>query len=198
MEPKNYKLYVHICPNGKRYYGITKKNPSRRWENGHGYKKNQHFFRAIEKYGWDNIEHIILHDSLTEHEAKELEQYYIQWYDTANKEHGYNISLGGDYNPMLGKHHTDETKARISKAHIGKHHSDEAKKKMSKNSKGKNQGGNNGKSKKVICLDTSEIFQTVTSASKSVNGGAPGLSQAMKDNRPYKGYTFKYLDTIII
>ena len=26
----NYKVYVHIAPNGKRYYGITRKEVERR------------------------------------------------------------------------------------------------------------------------------------------------------------------------
>lgn len=92
---RNYKLYVHIAPNGKKYYGITKQRPEQRWLNGKGYS-NQYFTRAINKYGWGNIEHIVLYDDLTEDEAKELEQYMIQWYDTANPNYGYNITLGGE------------------------------------------------------------------------------------------------------
>ena len=103
---RNYKLYVHIAPNGKKYYGITKRDAAIRWNNGKGYD-NQYFSRAISKYGWDNIEHIVIYDDLTENEAKELEQYYIQWYDTANRKYGYNITLGGEggsgYNPYSPK-----------------------------------------------------------------------------------------------
>ena len=109
----NYKLYVHICPNGKRYYGITKQEPKRRWLSGAGYRNNQYFFRAINKYGWDNIEHIVLFDSLTEHEAKELEQYMIQWYNTANYKYGYNQSLGGD-GGYSGYKLSEETKRKKS------------------------------------------------------------------------------------
>lgn len=134
----NYKLYVHICPNGKRYYGITKLNINQRWQNGRGYKNNQHFMNAIEKYGWDNIEHIVLFDSLTECEAKELEQYYIQWYNTANRKYGYNISLGGE--SANGFHHSEESKRKISDSlkgensyWYGKQFSDEHKQNLSKN-----------------------------------------------------------------
>ena len=190
----NYKLYVHICPNGKRYYGITKQEPKRRWNNGKSYKNNQHFTNAINKYGWDNIEHIVLFDSLAEHEAKELEQYYIQWYDTANRDYGYNISLGGDANNHseetkkkmsdIHKGHivSDETKKKISKNHAdvsgenhpmyGKHHSDETKKKISKNNsrfwKGKQLSEDTKKkmSRPIICITTNQIFYGLSEAER--------------------------------
>ena len=38
MENKNYTVYMHICPNGKRYIGITKLKPQERWGNGKSYK----------------------------------------------------------------------------------------------------------------------------------------------------------------
>ena len=53
----NYSVYVHTAPSGKMYVGITKQKPEYRWgRNGIKYK-TQVFYRAIEKYGWDNIDH---------------------------------------------------------------------------------------------------------------------------------------------
>ena len=74
---RNYKLYVHISPSGKRYYGITSMNPKYRWNNGKGYKNNKYFTSAIVLYGWDNFQHEILFNNLTENEAKLMEQCYI-------------------------------------------------------------------------------------------------------------------------
>ena len=35
----NWKLYCHTFPNGKKYIGITKQDPARRWgKDGNGYK----------------------------------------------------------------------------------------------------------------------------------------------------------------
>ena len=46
-----YTVYLHVSPNGKRYYGATKQNINRRWrKNGEGYKKNKDFWESIEKY----------------------------------------------------------------------------------------------------------------------------------------------------
>ena len=61
-----YIVYMHIAPNNKKYIGITKeKNPKERWRKGKGYWTNEHFTSAINKYGWDNIQHIILYKELT-------------------------------------------------------------------------------------------------------------------------------------
>ena len=55
----DYIVYMHISPSNKKYIGITKQEPNRRWRNGQGYK-GQVFYNAIEKYGWKNIQHIIV------------------------------------------------------------------------------------------------------------------------------------------
>ena len=52
---QNYTVYMHICPNGKRYIGITKLKPQERWGNGKSYKGCVLFNKAIQKYSWQNI-----------------------------------------------------------------------------------------------------------------------------------------------
>ena len=153
----NYKLYVHICPNGKKYYGITKMEPKKRWNYGNGYRTNPYFTNAIKKYGWNNIEHIILFDSLTEYEAKELEKYYIQWYQTADRKYGYNISLGGD-----GSNHSEETLKKLSEIKKGKNNPNYG-------NGNKIKGKNNPKAKSVICLTTKKIFSTVKEGGQYYN-----------------------------
>ena len=49
----DYCVYIHTNKiNEKRYVGITCQSTSRRWRNGDGYIQNEHFYRAIQKYGW--------------------------------------------------------------------------------------------------------------------------------------------------
>lgn len=209
---RNYKLYVHIAPNGKKYYGITKQKPERRWANGKGYEGNQYFTRAIDKYGWSNIQHIVLHEGLDKEEAGELEQYMIQWYDTANRHYGYNISLGGENSSP-----TEETKRKMSKAKKGaknpnygkygeKHHcygkplSEETKRKLSEANKGKNQPT----AKSVICITTGRIFSSVREAGRYYNMSGSGyLSACCKGRVKSAGKSptgeklvWKYIDII--
>ena len=94
---KKWYVYIHTNKiNQKKYIGISSEpNPNTRWKNGNGYK-HQIFYRAIEKYGWDNFEHEIIISELTEQEAKEKEIELIAQYDTNNPNFGYNRSKGGD------------------------------------------------------------------------------------------------------
>ena len=148
----DYTVYMHIAPNKKRYIGITSQNPERRWRSGNAYKHNDYFTNAIEKYGWDNFEHIIIVKGLSKKEAEWLEIELIKAFDTTNRDKGYNILKGGDIidNPLRGANHPNygksmpqEQRDKIGKTRIkrgvakgennpnyGKHLSEESIKKM--------------------------------------------------------------------
>ncbi len=70
---ENFKVYKHTSPNGKVYIGITKQDVKQRWRDGNGYKTQPLFYRAIQKYGWDNITHEILFEGLDKSEAEQKE-----------------------------------------------------------------------------------------------------------------------------
>lgn len=95
MCEENYIVYVHTLPNQKVYVGITKRKPNERWQNGNGYKSNKHFYNAIQKYGWKNIEHHILYADLTFEEACEREKELIALFQSNHPNYGYNIAKGG-------------------------------------------------------------------------------------------------------
>ncbi len=78
--------------------------------------------------------------------------------------------FSGEGNPFYGKHHSDETKKKISDSlkgkyqgekhpFYGKHHSKESLQKISNSRKSK--GG-----KKIICLNTGEVFPTMMDAAR--------------------------------
>lgn len=128
-ENKNYCVYMHVNKiNGKRYIGITQQMPEERWRNGQGYK-TQIFYRAIQKYGWDNFEHKILFDGLTKEKAEQKEIELISFYKSDNKKFGYNVSHGGNCSGTM----SDETKQKLSKANKGRIISEETKRKMREN-----------------------------------------------------------------
>jgi len=106
-----YYVYMHIAPNNKKYVGITKQNPTSRWKNGYGYTSSPHFYNAILKYGWDNIEHIILASNLSLENACEMEKELIAKYNLTNRENGYNECYGGE--GTNGYHHTEEFKEKL-------------------------------------------------------------------------------------
>ena len=94
---------MHIVPKSlsgydwdKYYVGITSQTIYERWgKNGRRYK-NSYFKKAIDKYGWNNIQHEIVAEHLTENEAKEMEKALIYVLQSNDKTHGYNITKGGD------------------------------------------------------------------------------------------------------
>lgn len=96
-EERCYKIYIHINKtNGKKYIGQTKQSLDQRFRHGKGYKNSPKFYGAIEKYGWDGFEHILLFDKLTLEEANKKEEELIKEYKTTNDLYGYNIAYGGD------------------------------------------------------------------------------------------------------
>ena len=121
--PKRYIVYKHTTPNGKIYIGITCQSASKRWGNGSGYKNNKYFYRAIKKYGWDNIMHEILITGLSKEEAEEKEIELISIYKSNDKKFGYNIENGGN---SKGKC-SEETKVKIGNANRGRKLSEERK-----------------------------------------------------------------------
>lgn len=150
----SFFVYIHTCPNGKKYVGVTTQDkPEYRWGEGKNYRNNNHFNNAIQKYGWDNIKH-----EYFKTESKDLMFYWekilIYYHNTMNHDNGYNLTSGGDSCFDF----SEETKKKISDAGKGRklsddhkrkliesnksrkgvfHHSDETKQKISESGKGR-------------------------------------------------------------
>lgn len=145
-----YTVYMHISPSNKRYIGITKQKPERRWDSGHGYRTSPHFWRAIKKYGWNNFKHIILFEHLTKEEAIKKEIELIEKYNLTDGKYGYNITKGGD--GITGAKLSYETRLKMSKNH---HHLDQSKDK-------------NPYAKPVVNLNNLIVYCTVREANRSI------------------------------
>jgi len=125
--------------NGKIYIGQDSKNNPKYLGSGRPY-----FIRALKKYGKENFKKEILVTCNNKEELNEREIYWIKTLNTTNHDIGYNIALGGGgilgavaWNK--GKHHSEETKQKMSKTRQEKHfrHSEETKRKISEANKGR-------------------------------------------------------------
>ena len=205
----SWTVYEHITPSGKRYIGITSKKPEKRWRNGEGYHKDKPFGCAIEKYGWENIQHNIVSTDLTEKEAKWLENYLICYYRTfvgfKDDCKGYNCTLGGDgtvgiTSSWKGKHHTDETKRKQSEAHkgeknpqYGKHPTEETILKRRASLKGKTSWNKGKTTPEETRRKQSEANKGIIPWNKGIPAWNKGIPQSedakRKNSEAHKGKT---------
>ena len=73
---KKYVVYQHVTPDEMYYFGVTQ-NVERRWSNnGAGYKGTA-LQPYIEKFGWENIKHIVLFRDKTKEDALWIEDFLI-------------------------------------------------------------------------------------------------------------------------
>lgn len=134
----NYTVYMHVNKeNNKKYIGITGLPVQKRWRrDGSGYNNHQPLFsRAINKYGWDNFEHIILYENLSKEDACQKEIELIKLHNTQDPEFGYNIQRGGELG-NTGINFSEESRKKMSLAHKGKKLTEEHKQKISESCKG--------------------------------------------------------------
>ena len=131
--------------NGKKYIG---KHKSLRFDNNYLGSGNN-LRKAINKYGKENFSVRILEEIDTNQEDLDTKEvFWIEFYNAVKSKEYYNTSYGketegwnidtkGSNNGFYNKHHSEEAKAKISRANKGKHLSKEAKAKISRANKGK-------------------------------------------------------------
>lgn len=197
-------VYVHTVPNGKVYVGITSQSPARRWKNGFGYKNNEHFFRAILKYGWDNIKHEIVTSGVSRETAQLEEKRLIKYYMSNDPKYGYNYTTGGDggfcmsedsvrkmvehhkykrgkEHPLFGKKHSDKTKSLQRDVKLG-----------SKNPMYGVKGADNPSSKPVCMFSYPDMefigrFESVLEACASTGIPIWAISRCCNKDSEYSG-----------
>ena len=92
MSPKDigqYCVYELTFPDGKKYYGMTV-NTQMRWSNGMGYR-NQVVGKAIEEFGWENVNKRIIAENLTKQNAELIERTLIKGTGSDIPGIGYNV-----------------------------------------------------------------------------------------------------------
>jgi len=90
--------------------------------NGHrnsGKNPKFYFSYAIRKYGWENFTKEILIDDVPEEDLDNLEINYIAFYDSFNRENGYNRTKGGG--GVVGYIYTEEQRQAMSERNTKNH-----------------------------------------------------------------------------
>ena len=202
-----YCVYCHRnLANGKVYIGITNDTHNRWRSDGSGYANQPLFWNAIQKYGWDGFEHIILIDRLSLEDAQKYEKEYISKFQSnayrySNPQRGYNLTDGGEgfcgvdrrgnKNSFYGKHHTDGSKKKMS----------DSKKGYKNHFFGKSLSNQEiealiaPKRKMVICVTDGMIYASMAEAARHYNITHSGISQCCNGKtQQIKGLRFKYAD----
>ena len=202
VDEKKWCVYMHTSPSGKRYIGITSKNPPElRWENGYGYRRHEHFWNAIDLYGWKNFKHEILFNNLTLSEAQDKEVELIAYFKSDQRAFGYNVEPGGGAVNGMSK----ETRNKISAAHIGLHqgennyfygihmygsenpfygkkHTKESKRKMSE----ARTGFSNWQCKPVYSPELNRVFWGAKAVENEFGVGRSRITAKCKGKDPYR------------
>ena len=191
-----YSVYVHIVPRDvtgyvfdKYYVGITKTSVDNRWKNGLGYKK-QVFYRAIFKYGWDNIRHEVIAEHLTRKEACHIEVKLIKILQSNISQYGYNITEGGDIglsgvlNPRFGIAPSEETKRKMRLNHADV------------------SGYKNGNAKEIFQFnydgDYIKKYSCGTDAANDLKVSPKTLTSAARNNEQSCGFMWSFKDNVVL
>ena len=205
----SYCVYMHICPNNKKYIGMTK-DIKARWQYGNGYRDNIDFYESIKLYNWKNIEHLIIADSLTKEEAEELEEQLILEHKTYDSNYGYNKYIGNKWTEERKNEYSEKFSGENAYWY-GKTLSEEAKRKMSNSRSGelnpmygrKRKGKDNPHAKKVICTTTNKIFNCIIDGANYYGANKGNISACCRGKRKSAGklsdgtkLVWRYLYTI--
>lgn len=107
----NFKIYIGSSNN------IYKRWNEHIWELKNNRHANSHLQKAWNKYGEESFKFEIL-EECNDKNILEREQYYIDLYNSCNKDIGFNISKDA-LAPMKGRKHSNETRKHFSEIRKG-------------------------------------------------------------------------------
>lgn len=196
-------------------------------ELNHNKHHNDYLQKAWNKYGNDGFTFYVL-EYCEENNLDEKEIYYINLYNTTDRECGYNLKSGG----KMYSHHTDEIKNKISESNkqaylnqdlrnirsidalnqwsnpeikekimganngmYGRHHTEETKQKISDKNKGTISWRRN--TTPVLCIELNKKFDDATAAGKELSlDGSAILKVCKKERKTCGGYHWEFLNIL--
>lgn len=196
MIERKYYFYMHRnIINGKVYVGMTYQNPpENRWKTPSLYKPCIFFYRAIQKYGWKNFEHIILETKICDDtEAGIREQYWIDKMESTNPKYGYNLKPGGigGFTPNAIQKSMQWMKEHpefgLERANIMHKWQQEHPEEMLKMRKINIEKATNSRKRKVLCIETGCIYDSAADAARAINGSQSHICQVCRGQRNTSG-----------
>jgi len=194
-------IYKLTSPSGKCYIGqsIDLDRRLRKYKYK-GCKEQPLIYNAINKYGWDNFKVDILWCSEDNTNSyfilNQLEEDFINLYDSMNRLKGYNLFYGGN-----NKSHTDETKLKISEAlkkyNRTEQHNDNLKKSRVTNSVNHRLSISNNNSIPILQFSKDgkllNEYKSATEASKQLNLSNVAICNCLKNkSKSSGGFIWKY------
>ena len=175
-------------------------SPEQRWgQSGSHYKEGTAFGLAIQKYGWDNFEHLILEYNIPIDQLNEKETYYIQLYNSLVP-NGYNLVLSDNRNHRFEDKSVKDKRSKIMKKRWEnqaykekqskdgkqrwKNASEEQRKKQLANLR---PGRGVGCKKKVECIETHKVYESIAEASRQLKVDASSISKVCKGKHKTAG-----------
>ena len=112
----NYVVYQHVTPDKMYYFGQTQ-NVERRWSRNGAEYKGTTLQPYIEKFGWENIQHIVLFRDQTRENALWIEDFLITTAQEdgvcINQQRSGLISKEEGYQSEYQQHYYEQNKQQI-------------------------------------------------------------------------------------
>jgi group I intron endonuclease len=198
---------------GKIYIGQTTRSLDTRIRE-HFRQKKSPISKALRSVGLNGFTATVIDHAHSHEELDEKERFWITHYDCIVP-NGYNICTGGE--GARGWHPTDEQRAKMRQSHIGKvtgaknpmygktgelnhfygkKHSEKTRAKMSEHAKQRNLTyGRNPRARKVQCINTGEVFNSVKEAAEKYGLSRTGVNNCCIGYRnSCHGYRWRYVD----
>lgn len=176
------------------------------------HRDDYYFHNAIRKYGGYNFEWETIHECNNIDKLNRLEIFYIGYYNTFGREHGYNLTLGGG--GSIGYKHTKKSLKKISvnrkgkcvgkdnhmygvhkygkdAPHFGMKHSVETIKKMSEAATGRvGLSGKDNPAAKVVVIDN-KYFDTLKEAAEFLGFTPSSVIYRIKHKTKWMDYNYR-------
>ena len=210
---------IENLTNNKKYIGQSVNIFSRWYHHKNELNNNVHFNDYLQKswnkYGEDNFRFYVL-EFCNIDQLDTLEVYYIDLYETLNRDKGYNLTSGGSKhkkysdevrmkisNALKGHDVSIESRIKISKNHAdisgekngmyGKRHTEEAKRKVGQANAGRMSARRNHCN--VYCVDLDVIFDDATMAAHTLHLDSSAILKCCRGERKTCGsYHWEFIN----